>query len=92
MKKTNMLTVILSNGEAIRNDYYGTVKKINNNCVTTKVNTLEDASKAIRSFIKEHLIGSSTFTGGDVLDNKGNKVASISYNGRIWLPGSKYFD
>ena len=59
--------------------------------ITRPCDSLEEASKMIREFIEKADIGSSVFTGGDVYDD-GQKVARISYNGKIWLPGSKYFE
>ena len=60
-----------------------------------KVETLDEASQKIRKFIEDKLIGGNRWYSkkntGNVYDN--NKlIAYISYNGRIWQSGSKYFD
>ena len=45
---------------------------------------LPKASMACREYIKEHSLGGGNWIGGQVFDSKGDLVASISYNGRIW--------
>lgn len=49
-----------------------------------EVNSLADASKAVRQYIDRHDLGSSTWAGGRVINDKFEFVAQISYNGRIW--------
>lgn len=54
------------------------------------VTSLEEASRVCRTYIEDNELGGGNWTGGDVVD-EGNKIASISYNGRIWLPdGTEY--
>ena len=50
---------------------------------------LAAASRAVRSFISSHGLGASTWAGGDVRagSSKGDPVARVSYNGRVWPPG-----
>ena len=59
--------------------------------ITKKVWSLEEASNVVMDWIDSTGVGASQFTGGRVEDANGNKVAEISYNGRIWLPGDKYY-
>lgn len=49
-----------------------------------EVESLEEASKVCRAYITEHELGGGNWSGGDVLDDSGQKIARISYNGRIW--------
>jgi len=42
----------------------------------------------VRAFIGELDIGASNWGGGEIYDSKGNEIAYVSYNGRIW-EGSK---
>jgi len=55
-----------------------------------RVKSLEEASKKCREFIDNNDLGSGNWAGGDVFE-KNQCIAKVSYNGRIWLPGSKYF-
>jgi hypothetical protein len=49
------------------------------------VDTIEDGSAEVRRYIDEHDLGGSDWRGGTVTDiHTGEKVARISYNGRIW--------
>lgn len=46
------------------------------------------ATRAVRAFIDEHDLGSSTWAGGDVRHATTHKrVATVSYNGRVWPVG-----
>ncbi len=49
-----------------------------------EVNSLKEASTLVRQYIKTFNIGSSSWTGGTVLDENLNFVALVSYNGRAW--------
>lgn len=48
------------------------------------VDSLKDASSLCRMFIKYYDLGSSSWTGGRVIDEESNFIAHISYNGRVW--------
>lgn len=53
-----------------------------------KVGSLAEASAVCRQFIRDEELGGGNWTGGEVLDEAGNFVARISYNGRAWItPG-----
>ncbi len=67
----------------------GFVPSVNN--IIEQVATLEEASRACRRFIEEHELGGGNWAGGNVYDG-GKLVASVSYNGRVWLPGNEYFE
>jgi hypothetical protein len=53
-----------------------------------RVATFTEASEAVRAYIAEMNIGASEWLGGDIL-NEGQKVASVSYNGRVWDEGGE---
>lgn len=55
-----------------------------------EVADLKAASDACMAFIRENNLGGGNWTGGEVKDAKGNLVARVSYNGRVWSPG-KWF-
>ena len=51
------------------------------------VRDLPAASRVCRAFIEEHDLGASQWRGGAVVDASTKKaVATVSYNGRVWLP------
>lgn len=50
---------------------------------SVSVDSLEEASKAIRKYIEENDLRSSDFYGGHVLDDNDILVGLIHYNGRI---------
>ena len=44
------------------------------------------ASRACREFIETHDLGASSWRGGRIVDAATKKVvATVSYNGRVWL-------
>ena len=54
--------------------------------------SLRDASECCRLFIQMNELGGGNWTGGDVFDESGAKVAIISYNGRVWTPDPNWKD
>ena len=51
------------------------------------VETLEEASAAVREYLDSTGLGASEWKGGRVVDvDTGKTVARISYNGRLWEP------
>lgn len=52
---------------------------------TVAVASMEEASRVCREYIESNELGGGNWTGGDVIDG-GETIATISYNGRIWLP------
>lgn len=61
------------------------------NPIFVEVHSLDEAANAVEKYIDRFDIGSSEFTGGRVEDSAGNKIAQIAYNGKILLPGDKYY-
>ncbi len=57
--------------------------------VWVQVRTLREAVKVCRDYIAAHELGGGNWTGGDVLDETTREVvARVSYNGRVWQPGT----
>jgi hypothetical protein len=46
--------------------------------------TLANASRAYRNYLDEKDLGASAEPGCTVFDAAGAKVATVSYNGRVW--------
>lgn len=52
-----------------------------------KVGSLQEAARACRRFIEEHDLGSGNCHDAEVFDDAtGERVAMVSYNGRLWTP------
>ena len=49
-----------------------------------RVSSLEQARDFCQRYIDKNNLGGSNWTGGRVIDENSEFVASISYNGRIW--------
>jgi hypothetical protein len=81
-----MLTVVL-NVRTFTKDRRGFITDHGTDLKTAEVNTLREASQAVGRYISDNLLGSSTFTGGDVY-HKDTWIACVSYNGRVWGPGN----
>ena len=71
--------------EAINNIDYENDTRGNAPTKIVEVDTLENASVICREYITEHDLGGGNWIGGHVLDNDGNHIAKISYNGKIWM-------
>ena len=56
------------------------------NFFTVSVNSITEASYAIRAYIDDNNLPSSTFGGGQIIDDFGKVIAVVSYNGRVWEP------
>lgn len=52
--------------------------------------TIEECQQIVRGYIEENDLGGGNWTGGKVFKD-GEQVGYISYNGRYWEKGSKYF-
>lgn len=82
-------TVVLEHAEIHRcenGDYLVLpgAKTLQFNCANNRVKALVLARAAILDYIEQKNLGGSTYNGGDVLDENGNAIAWISYNGRVW--------
>ena len=78
-----MMRVVLQKGYVAKDrDYYGYVLPMES--IEQNVDSIEEASRVVREFIDWTDIGSNQFTGGDVLDEDGNLVAWVGFNGRVW--------
>jgi hypothetical protein len=56
------------------------------NFFTVSVNSITEASHAIQAYIDDNDLLSSTFDGGQIIDDFGKVIAVVSYNGRVWEP------
>lgn len=85
-----MLTLFLSNCGNV--DYRQNPTKLLPNTINKLVfcKTLEECSLECRKYISENDLGGGNWDGGQVFNN-GIQVAYISYNGRIWMRGEKYY-
>lgn len=81
-----MLTVVL-NAQTLTKDRHGFITEHGTDLKTAEVNTLREASQAVDEYISDNLLGSSTFTGGEVYHHD-TLIACVSYNGRVWRPGN----
>jgi hypothetical protein len=52
--------------------------------IKVPVETLADASRAVREYITRNGLGGGNFRTAPVIDERGRKVAEASFNGRIW--------
>ncbi len=52
--------------------------------IKVKVNSLEEASKKLLEFTEKYDLGGGNCPSVYVYDDNDNKLARISYNGRIW--------
>jgi hypothetical protein len=85
-----MYTVILSNCGNIDHNQnpYGLLQ--NTSKGVHLCNTLEGCVEACQKYIADHDLGGGNWDGGQVYENN-VQIAYISYNGRIWKRGDKYF-
>lgn len=54
-------------------------------------NTIEECQMVARDYIKTNDLGSGNWNGGFVFDEYNNQVGYISYNGKYWEKGNKYY-
>ncbi len=57
---------------------YGVVSK------TVEVISMKEAKTKCLNFIEENDLGSSNWSGGQILDDDNKVIAHVSYNGRVW--------
>lgn len=48
------------------------------------VASLDDASRTVRAYIERNGLGGGNFPMAAVTDERGRKVAEVSYNSRVW--------
>jgi|GEM_PF-1788312 len=56
-----------------------------------KIDSLEEASLTVKSYIDQYDLGSSQWYGGEVFLANGKMIAYVSYNGRVWSEGDESF-
>lgn len=52
--------------------------------------SVEECQRLVREYIENNSLGAGNWNGGRVFEN-GMRVGYISYNGRYWEKGSKYY-
>ena len=55
-----------------------------------EASTIEECQSLVREYIEKNDLGGGNWTGGKVYEN-GVQIGYISYNGRYWEKGSKYY-
>lgn len=59
---------------------------------TVYADTIEELAVETRKWIRDNNLGAGNFSQTAVFDNHNNgKIGIISYNGKFWERGSKYF-
>jgi len=53
-------------------------------CKTVEVSSLAEASRVCLAYIAHNELGKGNWSGGQVCDHNGRRVARVSYNGRVW--------
>lgn len=48
------------------------------------VASLDDAARAVRTYIERNGLGGGNFPAAPVTDARGRRVATVSFNGRVW--------
>lgn len=56
------------------------------NFFSVRINSITEASYAIQAYTDDNDLPSSTFGGGQIIDDFGEVIAVVSYNGRVWEP------
>lgn len=49
-----------------------------------QVSNLQEASEICQEYLEKFDLGAGNWSGGTVMDNEGEKVAHVSYNGNVW--------
>ena len=53
--------------------------------------SIKECQEVAMKYIGVHDLGSGNWNGGAVYDDYDNQVGYVSYNGRYWEKGSKYY-
>ena len=53
-------------------------------CKTVVVSSIAEASRVCLAYIAENDLGMGNWSGGQICDGAGRRVAQVSYNGRVW--------
>ena len=88
-----MYTVTLSacgNIDHNENPYSNIVNGITVKGGIVVADSIEECQRLVRNYIEDNYLGGGNWTGGRVFEN-GKRVGYISYNGRYWEKGSKYY-
>jgi hypothetical protein len=60
------------------------VKQYGSRAQLIAVENFKQASDVCQKFIDDDCLGSSEWEGGEVYDDAGKQIATVSYNGRVW--------
>ena len=55
-----------------------------------ETHSIEECQNIVLNYIEEYCLGSGNWTGGQVY-KENEQIGYISYNGRYWEKGSKYY-
>ena len=53
--------------------------------------TIKECQEVAMRYIEMHDLGAGNWSGGFVFDENNNQIGYVSYNGRYWEKGSKYY-
>ena len=70
--------------------YDNIVKGVRVKSKTVHCGSIEECQQVVRDYIEENWLGGSNWTGGNVF-YRDKQVGYISYNGKYWQKGSKYY-
>ncbi len=88
-----MYSVTLSacgNPDHMENPYSNIVNGIAIEKDIAVADSIEECQRLVRNYIEDNCLGAGNWTGGRGFEN-GVRGGHISYNGRYWEKGSKYY-
>ena len=71
-------------GEICDNGYWSKMRR--EGAMVVNVNSLREAAQTCGQYIGLNDLGSGNWAGGQIMDDDGNEIARVSFNGRIWAP------
>lgn len=51
------------------------------------ISNFKDASQLCQKYIDKYDLGAGNWSGGEILTSNGQKIARVSYNGKVWKLG-----
>ena len=86
-----ILLMACGNVDHMENPYDNIVNGIKVHKSLETCESIKECQEIAKKYIDTNNLGSGNWNGGAVYDDYGNQIGYVSYNGKYWEKGSRYY-